>query len=144
MSTNAIGLLFSFITLIYILAQLALVIVGICFWSRYPRPSLYLIVMASLEMLGAMLQSALQYLSMSGVFANINNLVAHAAVSIVRLGFHLLALFFLVMAVYVARRPSPKPLTPGFPPQGTSGSGKGEQALSLDPSNPYTPPRQPR
>ena len=145
MSSSTVGFLFTFINLIYIVAQLLLLVVAVYFWRRYPRPSLYLATMASLEVFGTVLQTALQFAFNWGFLPNIDRyLFVHSLASLIRLAVHLLAMFFLAMAVYVARRPSPVPTTVTSPPPRTPGMENSDQAFSLDPSNPYTPPRQPR
>ncbi len=128
----------------YIVAQLVLLGVAIFFWRRYPRPSLYLAVMALLEVFGSVLQTVFQYTFSFWGGVGMDGLVAHSLSSLIRLAIHVLALFFLVMAVYVARRPHAIPTTGPTPQPGTPGMESGDAAFSLDPKNPYSPPRQPR
>lgn len=148
--SSSIGFLFLFITVMYIVIQISLIGVAIYFWKRYPRPSLYLALMASIEILGSLLQSGLQYglqFMMNWGTRPFNDVMfLNAMTSLVRFAAHILAMCFLVMAVYVARRPN----TPSTPPSndptplGTPGMENGDQAFLIDPKNPYTPPRQPR
>jgi hypothetical protein len=139
--SSSIGYVFAFINLMYIVAQLLLLVVAIYFWRRYPRPSQYLAIAAALEVFGTIFQTALPFFLSRG-FTPV--LVVHSLTSLIRLGVHVLAMCFIVMAVYVARRPNSIPAT-GTPLQpGTPGMENGDQAFILDPNNPYSPPRQPR
>ena len=141
---NSIGFLFSLITLVYIASQTVLLVVAIVFWRRYPRPSLYLAVMAVLEIFGSLLQTVFQAVLSWGVIAGGDGIVAHAISSFVRLAIHLVALCFLALAVYVARRPNSFPEQTTTPQSPTPGMENSDQAFTLDPQNPYSPPRQTR
>lgn len=142
--SSSLGLLFTFVNLMYVVAQLVLLVVAVFFWRHYPRPSLYLAITACLEVFGSLLQTGLQALAAGPLAANGNGLFAHSFSSLIRLAIHLAAMFFLVMAVYVARRPVQGPAKDSSPEPGTPGMENGERAFSLDPMNPYSPPRQPR
>ncbi len=142
MAASSIAYLFAFINLLNVVAYLSLLVVAICFWRRYPRPSLYLGIMASLELFGSVLQPALQVVLTAGGISEV--MLAQAFVSLLRLVAHAVALCFLVLAVYVARRPGPFPTTTAPLASGTPGMENGDQAFLLDPTNPYSPPRQPR
>ena len=127
----------------YIAIQLLLLVVAVFFWRRYPRPSLYLAIMAGLELFGTLLHTALQFIS-NWASLPIDGLFAHSLSSLIRLAIHAIAMCFLVLAVYVARRPTQLPATGLSPNLGTPGMENSDQAFNLDPKNPYSPPRQPR
>ena len=73
--------MFSLISVMYVVPQLLLIAVAAFFWKRYPRPSLYLALMASLELLGSMERSRFQRyraLLLSGLGAVVAGLIATA------------------------------------------------------------------
>ena len=140
----SVGILFTLINLMYIAAQVVLLVVALVFWHRYPRPSLYLAIMAALEIFGSVLQIAIQAVLSWGLIAGGVGLMEHAVSSFVRLAIHLFAMCFLAFAVYVARRPNPSPGQSISLQPPTPGMENSDRAVTLDPNNPYSPPRQPR
>lgn len=128
----------------YILAQLIVIGVAIYFWRRYPRPSLYLAIMATLEVGGAVIQNIIQFTLSWGAMQSTNLMLVQVMGASIRFVAHILAMCFLVAAVYVARRPSSVVVQGVSPSSGTPGMEGHDQTQVLNPSNPYTPPRQPR
>ena len=141
---SSIGFLFTFINLMNIAAYVVLLVVAIYFWRRYPRPSLYLAIGAALEIFGSLLQTAVQVVLGWGIVLGGDGIMAHAVSSFVRMAIHLFAMCFLVLAVYVARRTTPAPGQTTSPQLPTPGMENSDRAVTLDPNNPYSPPRQPR
>ena len=144
MNVVSIAWLFGIISLMYILAQLIVIGVAVYFWRRYPRPSLYLAIMATLEVGGSLMQNAIQFMLNWGTMQTTNLLLVQIMGASIRFVAHILAMCFLVAAVYVARRPSTVVSQGILSTTGTPGMEGGDRANALDPANPYTPPRQPR
>lgn len=128
----------------YLLAHCTLIGVAIYFWRRYPRPSFYLACMAMLELAGSLMQTGIQ-LTISWRWLAIDNaMLVQVIASMIRFGAHVLAMCFLVAAVYVARQPRATVRGANSLPSETPGMEGQDQAFSLDPSNPYAAPRLPR
>lgn len=125
----------------YIVAQLTILVIAVFNWRRYPRPSLYLAIMASLEVMGTIMQTGLPLIVQQ---MGIDALLVHALSSLVRMAIHLAAMCFLVLAVYVGRREVQSPASNVSPQLGTPGMENADPSFLLDPKNPYSPPRQPR
>jgi len=89
-SSSSFGFLITFSNLFYIVSQLLLLVVAAYFWKRYPRPSLYLAIMASLEVFGSVLQTALQFVFNWGLVSQIDVIFLHVFASSIALAVHFL------------------------------------------------------